>query len=514
MKSPCLSLDEINLKATMVLLYILGVGLLDKVLRIILQGVFFFSFPLYYSNVLIYSLFFGIVLIILKAIDPHEKTSKTIRYISNYFWIIAFNPVIQYMINGKVYPSLFSSELLSILFLAVILSVLLVINIVSKAGVVKSVLATFGIILVSIPVFLINRVSLIGGLQPSFKLYEIFTLDVFLKPGWSEALLTYQQYHLIVVFLLIENIIVYAYFTKLFHRDMFSSIIQSIRPFRTLHFVMMVILGSIFVSSIAPLEALSLSSINHIPFIVIPAFCLLLLWQFTTLLNDMYDLEIDIYAHPDRPLVSGNIGTALYKDLLLSIVILSSLLSLLLGIPLLLLNFGALLLGIIYSVPPFRLRDRIYGHICVGLGSLIGFIFGVYSPEFWRHGLYISSRVLERNIPFFPDVFFVSILIVVVLSISPLINALSDFEGDSKSGVKNVYTVLGFEKGKRLVSALIVILFMSPLLLFNSVWDFIVMFSAGVISSFVFFRFEDHRPVFGLYFLILLYVMFRFFGYI
>ncbi|MFO8109974.1 MAG: UbiA family prenyltransferase [Thermoplasmata archaeon] len=409
--------------------------------------------------------------------------------------------------------NLISAGFMGIFIPALILSFIIGFRMVFKEGILRSLIFSSAAVFLSLPVFVVRRVSLVG-VPYRFKLYETFSLDLFFQSGWTQGLLVNQKYHLLIVLLLMEVFIVYFLCGYKFFYKKFKNILRTIKPFRTLHFIMMVLLGAIFVGEFAPEESLSLTSINHFPFVFTAAFCGVLAWQFTTLLNDIYDMDIDVHVHPTRPLVSGHLSRRLYLDISIFTALLSTLFSLLLGIPIMLFNITALLLAVLYSVPPFRLRDRFYGHICVGLGSLIAFLFGVYSPTRWRHGIYTSSEITGRNIPFFPEVFFVSILIVTVLSISPLINALSDYEGDKSSGVKNVYTVLGFERGKKVVSVLIILLFISPLVLFSSLIDMVILFAAGVISSIIFYRFEDHRPVFGMYFLVLIYLLLRFISYL
>ncbi len=93
-----------------------------------------------------------------------------------------------------------------------------------------------------------------------------------------------------------------------------------------------------------------------------------------------------------------------------------------------------------------------------------------------------------------------------------MINAINDYEGDKKAGVNNVYTVYGFEKGKKIVSVLIIFLFMTPLLIFRGITDIMIIGPSALISSIVFYKFENYKFVLGLYFLILLYILIRFLG--
>ncbi len=495
-------------------IYLIILGTTDTVLRWMIQSNSDMSLILLYVNTLHYALFFGIILVVLGLVFSHKKTFVLIRDISRYFWILALNPLISYLIYGEVSKSLVTPEGVSLLLLVVILSAILIVKTFPKTDTFRSIIAFLGVIGFYLPVFMVNRISLINGARPHFDLYGLLSMDLFLRPEWTMGSLRYQQYHLLVVLFLLEIFVVYALFAYVSLGRTFKNLIRTIKPFRTLHFAMMTLLGVIFVRTISEVEALSISSINHLPFIILAALCPVLGWQFTTLLNDLYDLEIDDHVHPNRPLVSGRLEARHYIDMLVFTALLSLLISLLLGPPLVLLTCLGILFGVLYSVPPIRLRDRLYGHICVGLGSVIGFLFGVYSPYIWRDGIYLSSMRIERGIQFYPDVLQATIIILVVLSVSPLINALSDYEGDRRAGVRNVYTVFGLEKGKKIVSIFIVFLFVAPGVMFHTYWDITFMLITGVISSLLFYFLEDHRPVFGMYFTVLVYLLLRLIGHI
>ncbi|MFO8109110.1 MAG: UbiA family prenyltransferase [Thermoplasmata archaeon] len=496
-----------------VLLYVFGMGVIDILLRAGLMGREFLSLPLLYVNSLLFGLFLGVILILWRLVSSQEEISHQLKELLSYYWILSLNPLIVYLFHGDLSGDIISSGLMGILLPVVVISLILGFKNHFKDGVLKFLAFSSSVVILSIPVFSLNRVSLSMGARPQFKLYEFFTFNAFLRSNWTEGLLLNQKYHLLVLLLLVEIFIIYSLLMYRSFYPTFKNIIKTVKPFRTLHFVAMVLLGVVFLRTAAPDEALSLTSINHIPFAVLPALSLTLVWHFTTLFNDRYDMDIDVHVHPGRPLIRDKLGFHLYDETMLTSLFLSFILSLLLGFHVFILNICAVLLAVLYSVPPVRLRDRLFGHVCVGFGSVIAFLSGVYSPSHWYHGISIYSDILERNIPFFPEIFQLSLLIFIVLSISPLINALSDYEGDLKAGVKNVYTVLGLQKGKKLVSVLIVFLFMSPTMWFNSPWDILLMLSTGIISAFIFNKKEDHRPVFALYFLVLLYVLIRLWGY-
>ena len=85
-------------------------------------------------------------------------------------------------------------------------------------------------------------------------------------------------------------------------------------------------------------------------------------------LNDIYDIEIDRINAPERPLPSGRI--TINEAFALSFVLLIISLSIASTINLTTFFFTLLfsILGIIYSTPPLRLKDGLYGNICWGLG--------------------------------------------------------------------------------------------------------------------------------------------------
>ena len=273
---------------------------------------------------------------------------------------------------------------------------------------------------------------------------------------------------------------------------------KSVRGARTLHFILMGLIG-LLVSGrwtmqniLLPASLLSLS--------------LSFVWLYTTMINDAFDIEIDRKAHPDRPLVRSEITFRRYSNIYNAILMLSLLFSLFLGVIPLLSVFGFAVLAYLYSAPPFRVRDRPYATIIIGLASSFSLLAG-YSAIFWP---------LSGTFFYFPSwspAFFTLFLIILfALSVSPLINAYHDRDGDAAAGVKNIYTILGPEKGKIVVSLLIPLLFALPLILYHSLADVIVSLSFGLFVAFIFFRQGSAIPVFVSYFMVLLYFLSRFLG--
>lgn len=276
-----------------------------------------------------------------------------------------------------------------------------------------------------------------------------------------------------------------------------SVVKKSVRGARTVHFMLMGLTGML-VSGRWDTGNILLPSI-------LLCTSIFFVWLFTTMVNDAFDMEIDRKAHPDRPLVRGEITLEDYRRLYRIAGTLSLFFSIFLGfIPFLsMLSFMAL--AYLYSVPPARVRDRPYATIIIGSASSLSFLAG-YSALFWP-----SSGVFFYLPAFSSEFLTLFLIILMALSVSPLINAYQDFEADSQAGVKNLYTIIGPEKGKALVASLIPLLFSLPLILFHSMADLLVSLLSGLAAALWFFRYGSSRPVFLLYFLVLSYFLLRLF---
>ena len=292
-----------------------------------------------------------------------------------------------------------------------------------------------------------------------------------------------------------------------------SMIMGSVRLFRTLHFCLMVIMGIIIKQFIEPdipgLLEMDTFSISRLSLILLAFGAVASVWQFTTMINDIYDVEIDKLSHKDRPLASGSISVEKYRKIAITFAFASILLSLFLGHIPVLLMISFIGLGIAYSVPPLRIRNRIFATTIIGAGSFIAYMLGYYSPslgifDYSGIGLDTPSFVLMST-----EALLIGALIFTLLSISPFINAYKDYDGDKAAGVKNPLTRLEKDKAKQFVTILIPILFLSPLLLINSLQDIFIAIPAATIATAVFYKYENIKAIFGIYLIILLYGLLR-----
>jgi 4-hydroxybenzoate polyprenyltransferase len=81
------------------------------------------------------------------------------------------------------------------------------------------------------------------------------------------------------------------------------------------------------------------------------------------------------------------------------------------------------------------------------------------------------------------------------LVVGSMITDIDGYEEDRRGRVRTVYTQLGLERGKRVVSALIMLTSLTPLALFQELTDVIVFPLLGAVASYLFLRTGRSRHV-------------------
>ncbi len=493
-----------------VLAYFLLISALDSSFKMLLGTNLNISLSYFYLNFLSFGILYFLLLSILHFFSNNESIKNSVMRLSSIFWLLAAAPMITCSIGGNIsYLNLtswssmrelllFGSEInngLLVIYVIILLIGILIIENSKKDKFKSSIFGLFGALLSFVSFLVI------------FSQYNITGIR-----GTAPSLVAYHR-HLGTLFLilLIQLFVVVTIFMFIWKREMLKNYFSNMKVLRSLHFVFMTAVGFIVLSQLNGYIFEVTDPIN-ITFFVLPSLCMVLTWQFTAMVNDIYDIEIDRFAHPDRPLVTGEICLSTYRNTAIVFAVLSFLISLYLGLLLTLLNLTFIVAALMYSINPIRFKERVYGYVCVGYASIVAFHFGVYSHILWTLSIEEGRWFLFDSIPIFSDVISISLVIFVALSLSPYINALSDYEGDKEFGVKNIYTIYGREKGKKIVTVLIVFLFLSPLFLFPNLFDLIIFIPFSLISAYTYYVYEDHRPIFILYFVIVLYSIIRYMG--
>ncbi|MBI4168277.1 MAG: UbiA family prenyltransferase [Candidatus Aenigmarchaeota archaeon] len=191
----------------------------------------------------------------------------------------------------------------------------------------------------------------------------------------------------------------------------------------------------IVVSGIITSTIIASNALPNPSTIIVPILSFSLLVFGFNALNAIFDLNIDKINKPLRPVPQGKIT----KKQTITISVIVNLIGIFaaytVSINFLLLALLFTLIGVLYSVPPARIKKRVFGS-----NMVIGIIYGLI-PFFTGFIL-----VGNYNIPLY--------LIIYFTIIAALISSMKDFEdhiGDSLHKVKTVPVVLGTQKAAKRV---------------------------------------------------------------
>ncbi|MCW4016481.1 MAG: UbiA family prenyltransferase [Candidatus Bathyarchaeota archaeon] len=182
----------------------------------------------------------------------------------------------------------------------------------------------------------------------------------------------------------------------------------------------MITMGSTFLMA----KSTTLSGAIYLGFV---AFCG---WSGVDAINNVYDVDLDVKSDPLRADYTKNLGRT---GLCISLIFfaLSMSLGAITGIQLVtVFVFIGILAGVVYSVPPFRLRQTIYK-------PLVNFSVGA---------------VPVLMVAAFFDVFSVEILVLLsLIGVSTAVNSLwedlADYKSDFNAHARTILIVLGFKRG-------------------------------------------------------------------
>lgn len=193
-------------------------------------------------------------------------------------------------------------------------------------------------------------------------------------------------------------------------------------------------------------------------------------WQFCISLNDIFDIEIDRISNPDRPYVKGLIERKKYIIISIIIAVISIILILFVDIISTIFIICFLILGYIYSAPPFRLRRYLIGTLFIGAASALSYFSGIFS------GVYSLSWYQIM----------IGVLIFVALSMGTVVKDYKDYQGDKNQDIDTIFTKYGLNKGIKIATVLLVITFLLPFLLIYHIIDFIVILPITILVAVLF----------------------------
>ena len=484
---------------------------------------------LYHVTAFYFTVFLAGVLII--SFFSKEKPRKVANIVLLMFWVIVPAPIIDHFIFGRqipyryILPEKFVENLLTFLLGSRIPPGLLM----QLYAIIF--LGAFYVLIKSLktvkPMRIWKRIggaSIRAGLTTISLLFVITTLttlpllivNALEQVGYPYEQFGSQHHIFLFIFFLLLAIVLAAILVDMSNKKILPLLLKNLRVFRTLHFALMGIIGIIAAGSLIFFQNISKGTIyiDDLPFIIL---CLLvppLLYQFAGLINDIYDIEIDKTVRKKSALITGILTKSQYLHLAILVAVISFVISILLGHIPMLLTLIYIFFAYAYSVPPLRLRNSLFSSSIIGLWSVLAFLMGYFTTN---HVEPVFIGNYEFWVPFTTvnltsNAIVIALMIFFALSMGPILTDLKDYEGDKKAGVKSVYTVYGLDKGKKIATALIPVMFLIPLFLFHNIQDIIVLIAFGVLTMIDFRKFGDARHVFGYYFVVLIYCMVRWAG--
>ena len=219
---------------------------------------------------------------------------------------------------------------------------------------------------------------------------------------------------------------------------------------------------------------LSITNYPDILYIVLSELAIVLVWIVSVLVNDVYDLEIDKISNSskNRPLVTKYAKTSQYLQLSVLFGAILLYISLLLGriVPFFFIAF--LVVSLIYSIPPFRFRNNIFlAPVLIGFATLMVYLIGYFTRDF------IQDLTIK------PFALRVGALVFVYTSLIITAKDYKDYEGDRRNNVKTIFTVFGINKGKKIVSAILFITFLTGIIVLQNPLDLLIFLIFGVIAA-------------------------------
>jgi 4-hydroxybenzoate polyprenyltransferase len=229
----------------------------------------------------------------------------------------------------------------------------------------------------------------------------------------------------------------------------------------------MIVMGATFLVARNPTFA-------EAAYLGVVAFCL---WSGVDAINNVYDVDLDMKSDSFRANFTRGLGRfGLYISL--AIFVLSMALGLITGIQLVtVFIFVGIVAGVVYSVPPFRLRQTIYKPLVnVSVGAvpvlIVASFFNIFS--------------------------FQLLVLVLLIGLSTAANSLwedlADYESDFTSNARTLVVVLGFKRGFFITVlvgyGLVPLMVLVGILFQLSLLYFIVL---GTLIAYLSFRLIQHR---------------------
>lgn len=254
----------------------------------------------------------------------------------------------------------------------------------------------------------------------------------------------------------------------------------------------------------------------NLTFVILSLLSSMLAWLVTTMWNDLSDHAADSPERAGRALASGLVGRRELAEVSVVLMAMSLVMGALLSWSHVLLLVVIFSLGAVYSLRPVRFKERILSPLLLGAGAFLAFFYGFMTP--------LSPVRLYQGDPslVYPDswdllfpaptmqAFVLGMYMFVGLVVGSMVTDIDGYREDLRGKVDTVYTRFGMERGKRTVSALVLLASLTPLALFRELGDLVLFPMLGVAAAALFLRTGRARYVLAIALLGMMYAAWRF----
>ena len=270
----------------------------------------------------------------------------------------------------------------------------------------------------------------------------------------------------------------------LWNKKKFTGIFGNLRPFRTVHFEAMFLLG-FYLGVRGKIGLLAETNLYHLVFSLLSFF---FAWEFSVVVNDIIDIEIDKVTNRNRPLAVGVLTKMEMSHLAIFYLLFSVLSAGLINGRLLFVVLSFVAVYWLYSVPPARLkRIPVLSAAITSFASIMPIFGGVIIAG--RHPIAAPENILWA--------------IFIAFAISFNAKDLKDCLGDEKAGIKTLMTIFGCQRGRQLIGILVMVSYtIFPMIV--GIWDYRVILVSivfGALSMLMILKDIGEWAIFLTYFL-------------
>lgn len=514
-------LERDRLPLFLIFLYVLAVGTVrDLVEYYLLDQEFVTSSHPWIFSIAHHMAFYVVVfmgLVFLLTAFSGRGVRRSINYVSMFYWIIVLPPVIDHFLFGlsQNYAYFSITDFINALFgfsgekfhpgqaleVGVVIFALIAYGVWTNRRMLFSVrdraitFARIGLLVI------FTFIALFIAATPASFLPVI--PEQF--PNFDSV--RYYQYHLFFfVYYLVAAVVLALAITYLSIKASFTNVLRSMRPAQTIFFAAIVAAG--VVTGWRSAGSLNLvTRIAETPYWVNLAFvgvslmAAVMAWQASTIWNDISDRDSDSKERRDRTLASGTFSPGALWQISAILAVSSLACSALLSWQLAVVIGTIILLSLLYSFKPIRFKDHILSPALIGIGAYLALTFGsltpfsevVVLPSTGVDIAFLSGNIIAPALTM--ESFLLGFFMFLGLVVGSMVTDVDGYEEDLKAGVRTIYTMQGKDKGIRIISALVLLVSLCPLILFNSPIDLLVFVILGLVATMAFLKSRRSRPV-------------------